>query len=205
MKKYKYHTKKIIKMLILILLIILIIVIVVFILSKNKKKSNDVVAHANPIVDVIDDKNDEVLNFGGVGVFFDRFTGELKASEVAKELERDTIERLPKTYEMIKDYKEKSELEIFYNNNENSLKNMFGFENSSDFISFANKLQEKDLDLNTWYRLDVKKDTFVDESSKEGYAYVEYVVSYKDDSEIVFTLYVAKSSTIEPQYIVNIK
>ena len=190
-----------VRILIVVFLILLVVTIISYKKIINKDKKEVVSININKNIDL---KTDGVLDIGGLEIFHTDFTGELELSEIAKSLIKITEKHVPKIYNMTKDYND-SELTTFYNNNSNSIKNMVGIDNVNDFIDFCKKLQNRKIDLTKSYKLDVLMDTFEDESSKEGYAYSEYEVSYMDDSIIRFSIYVAKSSTISPQYIIGIK
>ena len=197
------RSKKVKKLRILIVVFLILLVVTIISYKKiiNKDKKEVVSININKNIDL---KTDGVLDIGGLEIFHTDFTGELELSEIAKSLIKITEKHVPKIYNMTKDYND-SELTTFYNNNSNSIKNMVGIDNVNDFIDFCKKLQNRKIDLTKSYKLDVLMDTFEDESSKEGYAYSEYEVSYMDDSIIRFSIYVAKSSTISPQYIIGIK
>ena len=75
-KKYRF---------ILILIIILAILLVGLIYFLNKSTQ----------IDYDDPKNDGVLNLSGFGVFFEKYSGEFKSSEIASNLETLTIEYIP--------------------------------------------------------------------------------------------------------------
>lgn len=197
------RSKKVKKLRILIVVFLILLVVTIISYKKiiNKDKKDVVSININKNIDL---KTDGVLDIGGLEIFHTDFTGELELSEIAKSLIKITEKHVPKIYNMTKDYND-SELTTFYNNNSNSIKNMVGIDNVNDFIDFCKKLQNRKIDLTKSYKLDVLMDTFEDESSKEGYAYSEYEVSYMDDSIIRFSIYVAKSSTISPQYIIGIK
>lgn len=198
MKKYSKSKKK--RLIILAIIVILILAILVIVMSNRRE---DPVAHANPLIAETDTKNDGILNLSGFGTFFDYYTGDLMASEIATGLKEITINKIPRIYKAIKDYN-KSELETFYNNNSNSIKNMVGIDNQEDFIKFALGLQEANVEFGKWDRLDIVTDSFKDESDKPGYAYSEYEVTYRNDNIIRFTGYIAKSSTTDVRYIINV-
>ena len=202
MKKRK-NKKKII--IILIIFCIMLLVAIPIILKKYNRHKLINVGSYRKVKTIEDPKKDGILNLSGFGVFFEKFTGELKSSEVAYKLEEIATKKIPRTYEYIKDYNDQ-ELSTFYENNQKSIYNMYGIDNLDDFVKFANELQKVKKDnINDCYRLDLNVDTFLDESDKDGYASVEFKMSYINDSEINFIVYVAKSSNITPQYIIKVK
>lgn len=196
-KRSKSNKKKII---LIVIILVILISLMILIVSNRKEKP---IAQANPLVNEIDTKTDNILNLSGFGTFFDKYTGELKSSEIAKGLKEITINKIPRIYGMIEKYN-KSELEKFFNNNSSSIRNMVGIDNQEDFVKFAQGLQNAKVDFNKWDRLDIVTDTFVDESDKDGYAYAEYEVTYINDTVLRFSVYVSKSSTDDVLYIVNV-
>ena len=183
-KKYRF---------ILILIIILAILLVGLIYFLNKSTQ----------IDYDDPKNDGVLNLSGFGVFFEKYSGEFKSSEIASNLETLTIEYIPKIYNTVKKYKE-DELEEYYNENKKKKKKNIGITDFSEFSNFINSLKESKIDLDTWYRLDLIKESFKNDSDKSEYAYAEYEVSFKSDEKIKFSLYVSKRKSKTPNYIISI-
>lgn len=151
----------------------------------------------------IDPKEDELLNFSGVGVFFDKYSGDFKSSDVAKKLQKVTTIYLPELINTVEDYKEIQLIKYFYQN-QKTIKEIYGIEDSETFVNFVNKVKSTGVNLNDWYRLDVDKETFTDNSDKKGYAYVEYSVSMKNDDKIYFSLYVSKSSKKTVPYIIDV-
>lgn len=183
-KKYRF---------ILLLIIILAILLIGAIYFLNKATK----------IDYNDPKNDGVLNLSGVGVFFDKYSGDFKASEIASKLDSLTTEYIPKLYNTVKKYKD-DELEKYYNENKNRIKENIGIKDFSEFSTFINSIKESKLDLDTWYRLDLITESFKDESDKSGYAYVEYEVSFKNDEKIKFSLYVSRKESKTPNYIISV-
>lgn len=186
----KSKKTKIILLLIIILFILLIGTI--YYLNKVKEKTK-----------FDDPKTDGVLNLSGFGIFFEKYSGELKSSEIASDLDSLTTDYLPNIYNKVKKYKNKK-LEEYYNDNKNRIKKDLGIESFSEFSEFINKFKELGIDLNTWYRLDLIEETFKDQSDKSGYSYIEYEVSFKNDDKLRFSLYISKKSNKTPKYIINI-
>lgn len=186
--------KNILILIVLCLVLLAILGTIYYNLKKNERK---------PVIEVLDPKDDDVLNLSGFGVFFDSYSGYLKSSEIAKHLEKITIDILPNMFDDIKNY-EDEELEKYYNENSTNIINNFGIDNSETFLKLIHYLKNSNLDLNTWYRLDILKDTFNNISDKTNYAKVEYEVAFKNDQTLRFLLYVSKKITVKPTYIVDV-
>ena len=103
----------------------------------------------------------------------------------------------------MKNYDE-GDLEIYYNSNSDFIKQMLGIEDVSTFKQFVKNIKHRNIDLNNWYRLDLLKETFVNNTDKTNYAYIEYEVSFKNNEKIKYSLYVTKKENIKPAYIINI-
>lgn len=179
-----------------IIALLLICLVVLFGVIRNNTTKQE-------IFNIDDTKEDGVLNFSGVGVFFDIYTGDFKASDVAKKLEEVTTIYLPELINTVNDYNEMQLIKYFYQNQE-SIKKVYGITDYEIFIDFVNKINETGVDLNNWYRLDVDEETFIDNSDKKGYSYVQYSVSMKNDDMIYFSLYVSKSSKKSIPYIIDV-
>lgn len=203
MKKNKKAINKKIIIIMIILCIILLIVIPI-VLHKYKRYRVLNSGKYKEVREVKDPKEDGILNLSGFGIFFEEYTGEIMSSDIAYKMEEIVTKKIPRTYDYIKDY-DTDELYIFYQNNQRSIYNMYGIDNSDDFIKFGKTIQIGKDNLNDCYRLDVIEDSFNNESEKEGYAYAEFTSSYIDDSTIDFAVYIAKSSDITPQYIITAK
>lgn len=185
----KYRDVVIIALLFICLVILLVVI-------KNKSTQKDSMTLG-------DTKEDGVLNFSGVGVFFEKYSGDFKSSDVAKKLEEVTTIYLPELMNTVSDYNEIQLIKYFYQN-QKEIKKTYGIEDYETFISFVSKLNQTGIDLNNWYRLDVDDETFLDSSDKSGYAYVQYSVSMKNDDMINFSLYVSKSSKKSVPYIIDV-
>lgn len=181
---------------ILIIGILCICLVALLIVVKNNATSPN-------FKNVIDTKEDGELNFSGVGIFFDKYVGDFKASDVAKKLEKVTTIYLPELANTVSEYNEIQLIKYFYQN-QKSIKEAYGITECEIFVNFVNKIKETGIDLNNWYRLDVDEETFVNDSDKKGYAYVQYSVSMKNDEKINFSLYVAKSSKKSIPYIIDV-
>lgn len=183
----------------IIALLITCLVVLVFVVVKLKSSTTTNVTNNYDT----DTKEDGILNFSGAGVFFDEYTGDFKASEVAKKLEDVTIIELPELVNTVGDYSEIQLIKYFYQNKK-IIKETYGITNYTTFVDFINKINETGVDVNDWYRLDFDKETFLDTSDKNGYAYIEYSVSMKNNEKIKFSLYVAKSSSKAIPYIIDV-
>ena len=183
--------------LVLFSICLVILVILVIILNNQKRQTG------KPLTPYIDPKEDNVLNLSGFGVFFERYEGHLTSAKVAKKLDEITTKKLPETFDIVIKLNEE-EFKNYFEKNKESIRNNFGIESVEELNTFIKKLNETGLDLKTWYRLDVLKDTFVNRSEKNNYAYVEYEVSFKNDQKIRFSLYLSKEAQLIPQYIIKV-
>lgn len=190
--------KKIIVILLIICLIILMILGITYYNAKKEKEQT-----GKPLTPLVDPKEDDVLNISGFGIFFEKYSGNLKSSEIAEHLDMITTTYLPEMFNQVKEY-DTQQINEYYSNNADDIKDNLGIENVENFTSFLQKLKNLNEDLNSWYRLDLIKDTFTDESDKEDYAYVEYEVSLKNDNKLKFSLYISKSVTTKPTYIIDV-
>lgn len=188
----KKHKHALIIVILLICLIILLLLIKKYNVNSNQNK-----------IDLEDIRNNGLLNLSGMGVFFEKYDGEFKSSEVAKKLEDLTIIYIPELMNTTSGYNEMQLIKYFYENQKN-IKQTYGINDYETFVSFVNKINESNVDMNDWYRLDVEEETFLNESDKKGYAYVEYFVSMKNDETIEFSLYVSKSAKRSIPYIVDV-
>ena len=58
------------------------------------------------------------------------------------------------------------------------------------------------IDLNTHYRMDALKETFVNDSDRLGYAYIIVEVSYKNNETLQLGFYVAKAAANQNKFII---
>ncbi len=188
-KKYK---DIIIIVCLLVCLFILILVVV-----KNITTTN------NTPINIKDPKEDGLLNLSGVGIFFEQYTGDFKASDVAKKVEEVTTIYFPELINTVRDYNEIQLIKYFYQN-QKDIKEIYGIKEYETFLNFIRKAKETGIDVNNWYRLDMDTETFLNDSDKKGYAYIEYSVLMKNDENINFSLYVAKSQKKSIPYIIDI-
>ena len=188
-----------------IILVIIIAILSYYLYNRSSKKTK--YANQGPVekarVGVIDTTEDDVLNLSGFGVFFDKYSGEYKSSEIASHLEGVFTEFIPKMFDEIKNYGPE-ELKKYYNTNSYDIKKELGQLDYTEFSSFVKKIQEKNIDLKKWDRLDILKDSFLDQSDKKGYAYSEFNVVYKDESVIHFSIYVSQKKSSYNEFIIKV-
>ena len=190
--------------LLVIIIILFIIIACIFWTIKSKKGTNETYQKTSGLTPDVDPKDDNILNLGGFGVLFDKYSGEYLSSEVAKKLENITLNLMPKMYDETKTLDEKG-LSEYFKKNQKEIINNFGINEEEVFLKFIKTLKSKNQDLNTAYRLDLLKDTFENMSTKSGYAYIEYEVSFKNDNVIRFPLYIARYKGQVPMLILEIK
>ena len=197
MKKNFFLKNKIIWLLMVLCIILLIISICSI---KNIKKNTEPVEKGKPLIDTT---TDGILNLSGFGIFFDKYEGNLKSSEIGNNLEKVTIKYIPEMFDEIKNFTNE-ELKAYYSKNSLLLKIRYGKEDFATFSSFINSLKSKNIDLTTWDRLDILKESFKNTSDKDNYAYTEYEVTYQNKEKIKFSLYISKKPNITPTYIISI-
>lgn len=149
----------------------------------------------------IDTKEDGVLNLGGFGVFFDKYSGQFKSSEIADKMGNVVTLYLPTVKDQIDDLTE-AELSDYYTKNASNLKRYFGVMTFEEFKPIATMLNGTTIDLDTHYRLDVIKESFTNKTEKMGYAYAEFKISYKSEETLTFGAYISKSYTNDPEYLI---
>lgn len=188
----------ILKLILLCIAILIVCGTIYYKIDKERKQT------AKGLTPVIDTKEDGVLNLNGIGVFFDKYDGHLTTSEIAKKLDETTMILIPKVFEETK-MLEENKLKEYYENNTTTINLKLGISDFNKFNKFIKKLKETNLEMDSCYRLNVLKETFVKESDIPNYAYVEYEVVFKNEQKIHFDLYVAKSLKEIPEYIIEIK
>lgn len=188
------------RIILLVMIICLVLLSIGIVSIKNIKKKNEPVEKGKPLIDTT---TDGILNLSGFGIFFDKYTGNLKSSDIGSALEKVTVEYLPNMYNEVKNYTEQ-QLQEYYSQNNLALKIRYGKENYEQFSSFISNLKEKRKDLNNWDRLDILEDTFKNVSDKNDYSYVQYEVTFQDKDKIKFSLYVSKKSLVTPTYIIDV-
>lgn len=201
-KTKRKKTKKLI--IISICICILIFMIVIFLnKTKNVKTVREITTNSTIPLDRGRTEKGQLI-FNGASVFVEMYNGELKLSEILKELNTIIKNRIPKTYNLIKNYDDNN-LEIFFENNKRSLKNMYGVQTSEEFIELAKKLQEQSVDFYKYLKLNINSETFSNDCDKEGYSYVEAELEYEDGTILPMIIYIARFLDTEPNYIVKIK
>lgn len=176
---------------------ILCIFIVLVLLGKNIYDNN-----VDKPIEGRTEKNQLLLN--GIGVFSEKYDGYLESKEIITILENITKQDLPELYKDINRYND-SKLEKYYKKNESMIKDKFGKTNIDEFKEFAKKLQKVTVKLNDWYSLKIDKDSFVEDSDKKSYVYVEYDVKFENGEIQRFSIYISKIRAQNPSYIVDIK
>lgn len=193
MKKNKKLHRNILIAILIMILILIILTIILMVVKNN----------IDPKTKLEDLKGNDVLNLSGFGIFFEQYTGEYKSSEIASHLENVTVDQLPQLYKDIK-YANDNKLEKYYKDNLSNIKKYYGKRNLAEFLDFAKKVKKINTNLDNWYRLDVNSDSFINESEKKDYAYVEYTVSFKNDDTLNFSVYIAKKLNKNVSFIIDI-
>ena len=189
------------KNIIIALIVVLAIMIVcTLVFMKYVEKNQQTGKGLTPDVDV---KEDNLLNLSGIGVFFDRHTGYIKSSDVGTKLTKITTEYIPDLMNVVKDYSNE-ELDKYYEQNKTEVEDNIGLETKEDFAAFIKALKAKEVDLTSYYKLEMLKDTYVDKSEKLNYSYVEYKVYYLDETVIRFSLQVSRKKSTTPTYVINV-
>lgn len=143
------------------------------------------------------------LLLNGVGIFSDKYTGELKTTDVMKKIKEVTSKDIVDLYGHIKRYDEKK-LENYYNENKSKIKKSFGINDVKKFIEFAQKIQSSNRNFKKYYKVDIIKESFIDNSDKKGYAYVEYTETFEDDTKLKYSIYVSHKEDKDILYIIDI-
>lgn len=148
---------------------------------------------------------DDQLLLSGIGTFSDKYTGKLTTTEIREKIEKLTKESIPNLYNEIVDL-DASGLKKYYENNYENIKEKFGQTDFEAFNKFAEKLQNISVDINSWYSVVIKTDTFVSEvDENHSYAYVEYKVIFENKDELSFSMYIANEINLIPTFIIDIK
>ncbi len=147
------------------------------------------------------EKNQLLLN--GFGVFSEKYSGKLKTSEISKYIQQNVKEDLPNLYKKIKKYNETT-LKKYYEKNAEYIESNFGITSFEDFKEFSQKVQKININLKKWYKVNIDKETFVDNSDLKDYSYVEYNVVYEDNSILKFSVYITQRKENKPIIIYNI-
>lgn len=193
--------KKAKKLIIVLLILFLAIIIGTLIYIYNNMDRLELASSMTLNINGKTEKNQLLLS--GVGVFSEKYTGKIKTTEITQKLQELTKQDIPDLYKEVKNYKD-SKLQKYYEENSSDIKEKFGIQTADEFVEFIKGIKESNINLKTWYKLNVKSDTFIEKSEKSGYSYVEYDVSYGEDEEkITFALYIAERN-ITPMYIIDI-
>lgn len=188
--------RKVITILVVCFLIILAILSVMLYSANAYKRQT-----AKGRTPVINTKEDGVLNIGGFGVFFEKYTGQYTSSEIAEKIGDIVSEYLPNVFEQVKDLDEEG-LKNYYSENSGTISVRIGNQNYGEFKTLIETLKGTKIDLNTHYRMDALKETFVNDSDRLGYAYVIVEVTYKNDETIQLGVYVAKAAANQNKFII---
>ena len=147
-------------------------------------------------------ENNQLL-LNGFGVFSEKYSGKLKTSQISEYFQKNKKEDLPNLYKEVKKYNE-AKLKEYYEKNITYIKNNFGITNFEDFKKFSMKVQNINTNLEKWYKININKESFVDNSDLNGYSYVEYNVEYEDNSILNFSAYITQRKENKPIIIYNI-
>ena len=193
---------------IIIILIILLIALIGFGIAYSKAREARLQT-GKPITPDVDPKEDGILNLSGVSVFFDKSTGTKTSSEVGHYVTDLMTEYVPSLIDNLRGNDSDEELETYYNENEEQLKNEFGVETVESFKGLYRILSSKKIDYKQYNRLMMDYDSFIDHNDntpKQYYDYVKCKVYYIDDSVIDFDLYVRFRDHYKyPTYIADFK
>lgn len=156
--------------------------------------------------DSIDGKTAEnQLLLSGMGIFSEKYNGELKTKDITEKLNDITKLEFPKIYNEIKEF-DNTELDTYYEQHKEELQNVFGKSSIEEFQEFSKNLQKiTDINLDSWYNLVINKETFKNVSDKQGYSYFEYRVNYENNKIINFSMYISREKNTVPTFIINIK
>lgn len=189
------NKKKTIILLIVIILILIIIITFVY----QKLTANKV----NYEVSIDGKTEEDQLLFNGIGLFSEKYTGNIERKEITDGLSNIIKKYIPRLKEDTK-MKTDNGLKKYYEKNKSKIKEEFGIGNEQDFISFVKDMKKSSVNFKKWDKLTVNKDTFVDDKN-EKYSYFEMTVTYENQKKVDYSVYLAKNRTITPRFIVNIK
>lgn len=190
--------KKRIFILIIICLILLMALLIALTVFQTSSEEDPTAGH-------IDGSEMEgLLTFSGMGVFAEKYTGEFETKEITAKIQELVKEDIPELYENIKKLDE-NKLKKYYNDNEKSIKDKFGIQSEEEFINFSNTIGKTKIKLNTLQKVKINKDSFLSQSDKANYAYVEFEVIFKDEEKMTFSMYVANRKIMSPQFIFRAK
>ncbi len=188
------------KQILMILLAIVLIIIVTIIV----KKITAIRAEQNVRPTLVNGKSVEgQLLFNGVSVFSEKYIGYMTRKEITDRLKKMITEEIP---EMNKEFSKNDDKEIteYFNENQDYLKENYGFTSEEEFRSFANYIINSNIKYKEYDKLIVDSETFKNDSDNNNYAYVEYTVKYLDNTKINFETYIAKNRYMNPLFIIRI-
>ncbi len=188
------------KQILMILLAIVLIIIVTIIV----KKITAIRAEQNVRPTLVNGKSVEgQLLFNGVSVFSEKYIGYMTRKEITDRLKKMITEEIP---EMNKEFSKNDDKEIteYFKENQDYLKENYGFTSEEEFRSFANYIINSNIKYKEYDKLIVDSETFKNDSDNNNYAYVEYTVTYLDNTKINFETYIAKNRYMNPLFIIRI-
>lgn len=144
------------------------------------------------------------LLLSGMSIFSESYNGDIKTKEITQKMQQVIKTDIPELYESIKKLDEKK-LRKYYNDENTMIKNKFGIQTEEEFIDFSNKISKTKIDLNTWHKIKINRESFLEKSEKTNYAYVEFDVVFKNEEKMSFSLYIANRQIMSPQYIFSAK
>lgn len=201
--------KKAILLLVLIVCLITIIFIIIAICRNMTNSDNIETAdvEANAGTDGIETDRGRTeegqLLLSNTGVISEKYKGTLESSDIREYLENVTKEYIPDLYNDINEYNA-TQLKAYYEENAEDISAKFGKESYEEFEEFAKKLQVVSVDLETWYKINIIRNTYLNGSDKDGYDYFEYELIFENDETLNFALYVSIKTVITPLYIIDI-
>ena len=166
--------------------------ILVYIVVDHNRKPSDVVIDGSEL--------EGVLSFSGLSVFSENYIGDFESKEITAKLQELIKEDIPKLYENTRKLDDK-EVKKYYNDNQTSIKNKFGIQTEEEFINFSNKISQTKIKLNSWDKVKVNQDSFISQSDKTNYAYMEFDVIYENEEKMSFSVYIANRKLMSPQFI----
>lgn len=179
-----------------IVICLVILGILVYIVADHNRKPSDVVIDGSEL--------EGVLSFSGLSVFSENYTGDFESKEITAKLQELVKEDIPKLYENIRKLDDK-EVKKYYNDNQTSIKNKFGIQTEEEFINFSNKISQTKIKLNSWDKVKINKETFLSQSDKTNYAYMEFDIIYENEEKMSYSVYIANRKLMSPQFIFSAK
>lgn len=144
------------------------------------------------------------LLFSGMGVISENYGGEFKTSEITQKIQDFVKNDIPELYKNIKKMDENA-LKKYYNDEQKVLKETFGIQSEDEFITFSNKISQTKIDLNSWQKVKVNRESFESKSDKTNYAYLEFDIVFENEEKMSFALYIANRKLTLPQFIFSAK